>query len=458
MDRHRRNRRMTALVALSAAFAISAIAPSLASGQNVVDDLLKGLGLGGKAAPQPQLLPPDGETGYQPPLHGTNPHGQGTAITGDLLPNSELPYSGDPAGGEECPDPTACEEVVLGRSRGEKNNPYHGHVTILSLFGNEISGVDTDPGESEQFGPLIPLFTPICAFSAGALCLGVLEANSETTENSSENSFQFFGLSSHSQFGDAKVNLFESEGNIEEDQNCQRSDGSSSVASISAGQNNSRLVEDGDGGFQLKVLDSSAESTACNNAPPTQTNDSNVFKFSGHQFFSCEDETLFGGFPLAFICNADDTNGVGEEVQQADEPYGVREALNVFLLPFFLHEEDGVASQGIVNGDGPLALIKGTLAASESHAVAPPTPPTPTTPSTPAGAGAGGQAGQQGGGPEGQAGGPEDGPVATTAGPGTGDLAFTGTDVLILGLIGAGLVLAGLTATRLAVRHRRTTV
>jgi hypothetical protein len=450
MDGHRRFRGVTALAALSAALVVSAIAPSLASGQNIVGDVLQGLGLGGQsggAAPRQE----EG-TGYQPPLHGTNPHGQGTVGTGDFLPDSELPYAGDPTGEE------SGEEVVIGRSRGEKTNPYHGHVTILSVFGNEIAGVDTGPGESEEFNPLNALLlAEICAESEGALCLGILEAESETTENSSQNHFRFFGFSSNSEFGHLGVNLFESNGNIEEDQTCQRSEGNSEAAHISAGQNGDvsnsaspRLESDG---FEAKVASSSAESQACNNSAPTQTNDSSVFEFNGEDVSSCEDETLFDFGLVAFICNADDTNGVGEEVQQAPVPYGVREAFNVFVLPFFLFPDEVAASEREIEGN-PLALIKATVAASESHAVAPPVPPTiPTTPGT---AGVGGQAGQQGGGPEDQGGGPN-GPVATTAGPGTGDLAFTGTDVLILGLIGAGLVMAGLTATRLAVRKRRAT-
>jgi hypothetical protein len=453
MDRHQRMRRMTALMALSAAFAVSAIAPSLASGQNVVGDLLQGLGLGGGGGAAPAQGGPEDPNKYQPPLHGDNPHGQGTVGTGDFLPSTELPYSGDPNGGDECPNPTACEEVVVGRSRGEKENPYHGHVTILSLFGTEVvPGPDTGPGESEEFGPLNPLFTPICAGSQGVLCLGILQAESETTNNSSKNHFRFFGLSSNSQLGHLGINLFESNGNIEEDGTCQRSEGNSEAAHISAGQNNETRQN---GGLDAAVLSSSAKSEACNNAAPTQTNDSSILLINGEEVFSpCEEETLFSLGFIALGCSNDDTNGEGEQVQQAPVPYGVREAFNLFVLPFFLFPE-AVASRQ--NEDIPLALLKVTVAASESHAVAPPAKKVP--PVTPGVVpGVGGQAGQQGGGPEGQAGAGPGGPVAEAAGPGAGELPFTGTDVLILGLIGAGLVMAGLTATRLAVHHRRARV
>jgi hypothetical protein len=145
------------------------------------------------------------------------------------------------------------------------------------------------------------------------------------------------------------------------------------------------------------------------------------------------------------VCNADDTNGAGEPGSQTSPTYGVREALSLFVLEL----------------GGNSALLKATAAGAESHAVAPPGGGTPTTPTTPGG-GAGGQRGRQGGGPGGGQGdlgpGGPGGPVSTEAGPGTGDLAFTGANVLILGLIGTGLVIAGLVTTRRAVRHRRATV
>ncbi len=419
----------------------------------------RALGLGGGAAPQQQ----QGETGYQPPLHGNNPHGQGTAITGDFLPSSELPYSGDPTGGEGCPDPTDCEEVVIGRSRGEKNNPYHGHVTILSVLGNEFppGGVDTGPGESESFSPLGVFFGPLCAGSGGAICLGALEANSETTQNSSKNSFEFVRLNSNSPFGQAGVSLFRSEGNIEEDQNCQRSEGSSSAARVSASQNED--VSNGaeprqNGGFELRVLSSSAESQACNNSAPTQTNESSVFNsasterrftFSSARMRRCStsSSSRSSATPMTRTATA-------RHVHQAPVPYGVREAFNVFILPFFLPDPVAASQRGINGEDGPLALIKATVAASESHAVAPPAPTTPSTPGS--GTVAGAVGGQPGAGPSGQE--APGGPVSREARPGDEDLAFTGSDVLILGLIGIGLVMAGLATTRRAVRHRRATV
>lgn len=446
MDRHRRTRRTTALVALSAAFAISAIAPSLASGQNVVGDLLQGLGLGDQGGAPAAGVPGGG--GYQPPLHGSNPHGQGTTGSVDILPSNTLPLSEDPAGGED-PDQ---EEVVVGRSRGEQkaDGTYHGHITILGLFGEEL-GVDTDPGETES-GPLDPIqqnvLNALCAGSGGQLCLFVLQADSETTNSGSTNSFGALKLNLGGREG-LRLSVLESNGNIQGDSSCQTSHGDSSVAKLDIGEESARVAE------------SSTDSQACNNGTNTQSNESRWISLFGNDVpVPCESGTPDASFtafsPLfSAVCNADDTNGDGEGTTQTGEPYGVREALTVFLLEF-IPNGDGLAL-ALAPPEEETALLKLTTAASESHAVAPPAPTPPVTPGVLPGAG--GPAGQQkGGGPGGQAGGGPGGPVVETAGPGTGDLAFTGSDVLILGLIGAGLVIAGLTATRLGVRHRRATL
>jgi hypothetical protein len=394
-----------------------------------------------------------GGSGYQPPAHGSNPHGQGTVKTLDFIPSNTLPLGGDT---DSSTDGEEGEDVVLGRSRGEQNpdGTYHGEINVLSLFGfNVVPPVETDEGETES-GPLEPIqqnvLDAICAGSGFQLCLKVLAADSETTNSGSTNSFNAFNFNLGGREEGITLSLMESNGNIESDGTCQTSHGDAGLLSLQHGDDPT-----------LKLGESESDSTACNNAPSTQENDSRFIVLGGHHIpHDCatgEPDSAFTAFSpfFSFVCNADDSNGVGEDTTQMDEPYGVREALTVFLFEFIEHENGDVALAG-VDGDGDTAFLKGTVAASESHAVAPPAPENP--PTTTPGAGAGAPAGQQGGGPEGQAGGgPEDGPVATTAGPGTGDLAFTGSDVLILGLIGAGLVLAGLTATRLAVRKRRAT-
>jgi hypothetical protein len=435
------------LAALSAALAISAVAPALASGQNVVDDLLKGLGVGGGSTPSAGV--PDGSgDGYQPPLHGGNPHGQGTVGVVDIQPSNTLPLSGDPDGGDD-PDQ---EEVVVGRARGEQNadGSYHGHVTVLALFGNEVIGVDTVPGETEN-GPLQPLqeqlLDEICTESEGNLCLEVLKADSSTTGNGSTNSFGLLNAQIGGEEG-IVAGVGNSNGNISSDGTCQTSHGDSNVAFLEGGREEIAVVGE-----------SSSDSTACNNGTSSVNQDSRWIQLGGEDVpIPCGsgEETEFAPFfpLLAAVCNANDENGIGEQVTQTGAPYGVREAFSIFVLAI---EDSSLARQF----EGPTALLKGTLAASESHAVAPPSPPTAVTPTPPA---AGGQAGQKGGGggPGGEAGGGgpdgEGGPVAEAAGPGDGDLAFTGTDVLVLALIGMGLVMAGLTATRLAGRHRRATV
>jgi hypothetical protein len=452
MDGHRRVRGFTALAALSAALAVSAVAPALASGQNVVDEVLNGLGVGGEATPAAGV--PDGSgDGYQPPLHGDNPHGQGTVGVIDIQPSNTLPLSGDPVGGDD-PDQ---EEIVVGRSRGEQNadGSYHGHITVLALFGNEVLGVDTVPGETEN-GPLQPLqvqlLDPLCENTQENLCLQVLKADSSTTDSGSTNSFSVLNARIGGEEG-VTTGVAESNGNISSDGSCQTSHGDSNVASLGAGGNEVAVVGE-----------SSSDSTACNNGTSSVSQDSRWIQLGGEDVpIPCGsgEETEFDPlFPIvAAVCNANDENGIGEQVTQAGMPYGVREAFSLFLLAM---EDSSLARQF----EGPTAALKGTVAASESHAVAPPSQagPTPTTPTTPGGAG--GQAGQKGGGGaggegEGEGGGAgagEGGPAAEAAAPGAGDLAFTGTDVLVLALIGMGLVMAGLTATRLAGRHRRATV
>jgi hypothetical protein len=138
---------------------------------------------------------------------------------------------------------------------------------------------------------------------------------------------------------------------------------------------------------------------------------------------------------LSAVCNADDTNG-----SQTSSPYGVREALTIFAL---------------VSGNS--SLLKVATAGPESHAVAPPTTTTTTPPTNPSNggtAGAGGKGGNAGG--NGNGGGAGNGPAANSAASGNGQLAFTGADLLALGLVGGALILGGLALTTAGRRHRQT--
>ena len=121
---------------------------------------------------------------------------------------------------------------------------------------------------------------------------------------------------------------------------------------------------------------------------------------------------------------------------QAGGPYGVREALTLFAL---------------VTGNS--SLLKVSTAGPESHAVAPSsdTNTTPTPPGAPAAAAApsvpaprvvanGGNGGVNGSGAG-------NGPAVSTPASGNGSFAFTGADLLALGMVGGALILGGLTLT-----------
>lgn len=307
----------------------------------------------------------------EPPLHGTNPHGQGTAAVVDLAPSAERPYSVNTNG------TTDSEDIVVGRARGEQrpDGTYHGHITILALMGNEILGVDTNPGESRS-GPLEPvqqaLLTPLCDATANAICLEVLTADSTTTNTGSTNRFEAANVRLGGPAG-LGIGAVESNGNISSTADCQTSHGDSNVADVRAG-----------GAVTVEVARSSTDSQACRGLAPTQTNDSVVLNLGGSVGLDAlgvplgvpipipgvgcaegapDSET---GLPLLLpiVCNADDTNGT-----QAAAPYGVRNALDVYVL-----------------ATGDTALAKLSTASSESLAVAPaaavtpPPPPPPTNP------------------------------------------------------------------------------
>jgi hypothetical protein len=276
----------------------------------------------------------------EPPLHGSNDHGQGTVALIDISPSAERPLGGDPDGSDAGP-----EEVVVGRSRGEKNNGgFHGHITVLALFGSELVGVDSQPGQSVH-GPLQPLqenvLDPLCNGSSQQVCLEVLKADSATTSGGSLNDFAV----ARAQLGGAnglRVGAAESQGAIAEDDKCQTSGGVSRTVNVHAR-----------GNVVAGVANSSSTSKSCTGQAPVVTNTSEVINLGGTGVGipapGCANGTpdTVGGIPTIapIICNADEIVGAA----------GVRDALDIFVL-----------------ATGTSALIRESTAASESKSTAPP--------------------------------------------------------------------------------------
>lgn len=433
----RRRRRATAAAAFAAILAMVVGVPTLASA-NQVDDLLNNLGVGGggvgSSGGGSSSAPADTRAGipptYTPPLHGTNPHGQGTDAVVDLTPGTSNPYSSDPT--------QSGEEVIAGDSRGDQDSSgYHGSVTLAYLFGQPVIQVTTNPGESKD-GPLQPLqdgLDQLCDGSGGQLCLTLLGMHSSTTSNSSTNSFEAVGAHVGGQ-GGVNADVLTSNGNISDDGTCQTAHGDSSAAAANVGP----LTAD--------ALQGSSTSTACNSGSQSVDQHSTVVNLGGTGIpipaTGCDNGTPNTNFAalsplLATVCNADDSNS-----SQTGSPYGVREALTLFAL---------------ISGD--TAVLKATTAGPESHAVAPTANTTP--PTTPGGgtAGAGGKGGNKGGNGNGAGGngaGAGNGPAASSAAAGNGQLAFTGADLLALGLVGGALIAGGLALTATAGRRHRRTV
>jgi hypothetical protein len=432
---HRRRRATIAVVSASV-LAIVVGVPTVASA-NTVTNLLNNLGLGdgagttggGGATATPKAGSPPT---YTPPLHGTEPHGQGSDAVVDLAPSTSNPYPGDPS------QQSGGEEIIAGDSRGQQNSDgtYHGRATLLYLLGTPIVQVTSDPGQSND-GPLQPLqdgLDQLCDQSNNQLCLTVLGMHSSSTGNSSTNSLEVLGAHIGGPTG-INADVASSNGNISDDGSCQTSHGDSSVADANVGP----LTAD--------ALQGNSDSTACNSGSNTVHQDSTVVNIGGTGLpipaAGCADGTANTNFVplnplLTAVCNADDTNG-----SQTGSPYGVREALTLFAL---------------VSGD--TSLLKASTAGPESHAVAP-GGGTTTPPTNPGGtAGAGGKGGNNGanggGGNGGNGGGAGNGPAAGSAASGNGQLAFTGADLLALGLVGGALILGGLALTTAGRRHRQT--
>jgi len=450
--RLQRRRRVTVVAVSVAALALVASVPTLAFG-DPVGVLLNNISTSGSGGGGTSGGSTGGGTDragvpetYVPPLHGTNPHGEGSNIIADISPSDTNPYpaTGDPG-----------EEIVLTDSRGDQagDGSYHGTATLLWLLGNPIIQIQTDPGEQKD-GPLQPLQDGLdnaCQSSNGAFCLTVLGMHSSSTSNSSTNSQEILGVHLGGENG-LNADVGTSNGNISDDGNCQTAHGDSGVANVTAG-----------GTDILHALNGSSTSTACNGGSSSVENSSQVLNLFGSDVpfpaDGCDSGDPNVNFTplsplLAAVCGADDTNG-----SQGSSPYGVREALTLFAL---------------ITGDS--ALLKAGTATPESLAVAPGggnnNPPPGGNPGgngggTQGAGGKGGGNGNGGGNAGGNAGGGAGagagggagagaGAAAANAAGGNGNLAFTGADLLVLGLVGSALILGGLALTTAGRRHRQT--
>lgn len=272
----------------------------------------------------------------QPPLHGSNPHGQGSVAVTDTNPRNDRPLAGDPTGAQ------SGEEVVVGRARGEEqaDGSYRGHITILALFGNEISGVNTNPGETRN-GPVEPIQTgvldPLCTSTNQNVCLSVLTADSVTTASGSTNDFAV----ARARVANVGVGAAESNGTIAETQDCQTAVGTARAANVVSS-----------GGVTAQAATSTVSSQSCRGQAPTVTPAGSVINLFGVQVPipapGCAAGTpdTVTGVPnvLPIVCNAQEIAGAAI----------VREALSVYVL-----------------STGPTSLVKETTAAAEAISAAP---------------------------------------------------------------------------------------
>jgi len=440
--------------------------PTFSSGATVKNDL--------RSFESAQTRATSANPQTEPPLHGTNPHAQGTAAVVDLTPSATRPFSDDPVGR------TSGEDVVIGRSRGEQraDGTYHGHVTVAALFGNELIGRDTVPGQTVDEAIAEDLLQGIC--TGLGVCIDVVRVRSATTSSSSLNSFSL--ATAALRRGDVPalaIGAAQSIGNITSDGTCQTANGASSVVDVAAG---AAIAE---------VSESSSASRACRGAAPTQTNTSRVVEL-GQTGLDLPAPGCANGTPdtqtglpplLPIVCNADDSSSAGGI--QATAPYGVRNALDVYVLSVggtALSQVSTAQSESLAVA--PAAVTTPPTTTTTTPAATTPTPaPTATTPAptptvtTPATTDDGGDtgedagedesgnegAGDEGGDTECSDGVDNDGdgkidfgndPGCSSASDdseadnvslGGNELPFTGTDVIVLGLAGSILLAAGLT-------------
>jgi hypothetical protein len=278
--------------------------------------------------------------GYTPPVHGTNPYGEGTplAVTTEPRPAPD---------GANCDAPSSDEVAVIGRSCGQQGSggSYSGHVTGAAIGGHELIGESSGPSGSTTTGALAPVAGPalpavngalqkICTSSNQSLCLVVLGMSSTSTASGSTNSFQ--GASAQVGGGSGlSASVLTSSGSISQSGGCQTATGRSRAAGVSAA---GQPVAD--------VAQSQDSSTACGD--PAQDSQSHRSQVVGGALGSAlspaagavpgwagcaqgaPNTSLGLNLPPqagAVICNATDSDG-----SQAAAPYGTAEALAVIVL------------------------------------------------------------------------------------------------------------------------------
>jgi hypothetical protein len=308
---------------------------------------------------------------------------------------------------------------VIGRSRADQNDDksYEGHVSILSLFGEEIIGIETAPGETalSPFQPLQGVFDQVCAGTSGALCVAVLPASSSTDGSGSKNDFGV--LRATSTIGDTSVldaGVAESNASLEEDGQCQTAKAGASVARAD-------LLSV----LKVRVLQSVAQAVACQASPPSQSGDSTIVSVNDQSVplpGDCADGTNSGFGILSLVsvsCN------VAGSIIGPDSAAGGQDALVVEAL-----------------GDDPPAV--GTTA-SGTETGASSAGPNAAGPND-GDPGSGNVAGEDDGNGGADDGAADDGAGAAAgeAAPGDGSLAFTGVNAGLMAVIGLALLGMGI--------------
>jgi hypothetical protein len=370
-----------------------------------VEDLINGVndGLGGVLGGGSSADPGSGGGS------ASKAHAQGTVAAVDVNPGQEGFLAG--------------EEAVVGRSRAEQSadGSYNGHITILGLLGREILGVDTNEGETagSPFQPLQDILDQVCSGSQDTICLQLLVADSSSNGNGSSNDF---GVArADLKLGEESISAgaAESSGSLEESGNCQTATASSELARA-----------DVLGILDAHVLRSFVQSVACSGAAGTQQNDSTLLSLNGN------------GLPLPGGCVNGNANG----------GFGILGLVTVSCNSDASSEAGG--SRGTIGVDAlDPALASATTPDASSSAAAP--SGDGTTPGPGPDDDAAGGPGDDGSGATGDGGGGDDtaaGPAAGDAQAGGGELAFTGSNLIMLALIGLGLIASGLA---FASRRRR---